>query len=298
MLQACLESLAALEKTAGDRIRIVVVENDVEPRSLDVVNDIRRTAEIEVLYVREPRRGIPVARNAGIRCATALNADWIALIDDDETANPDWLKALYDACRKFSADIASGPVRHKYEVSPPHWWSGPTSRNWPTGQELKGAHTNNILMKAHLVAESGMGMRFDERLLAGSEDVEFFERAVQIGARIVWAANAGVSEAVPLSRVAPMRLLSREYMVATSQAQVCRIQRGALVGFLGTLPKIIRRAFTGSLFLIATPVAWIIKPSAGEHLFFSGAFRLAKAAGNLVGGLGIRSRYYMSTDGR
>lgn len=298
MLQACLESLVALEKPEGCQIQVVVVENDVDPRSLGMVNNIRESADVEIFYILEPQRGIPFARNAGIKCAIALDADWIALIDDDETASPGWLNALYGACKTFSADIASGPVRHKYEVSPPQWWSGPTCRNWPTGHELKGAHTNNILMKAHLVAESGIGMHFDERLLAGSEDVEFFERAVQIGARIVWAADAGVSEAVPLSRVAPMRLLSREYMVATSQAQVGRIQRGAVIGFLGVLPKIIRRTFAGAFYLIATPIAWVIKPSVGERLFFSGAFRIAKAAGNLVGGLGIKSRYYMSTDGR
>jgi len=298
MLKRCLESLAALEKPDGCSVEIVVVENDVEPRSLPVVERIRQARGIQVTYIREPQCGIPFARNAGIRGALALDADWIALIDDDETADPDWLKTLCVTCKDFSADVVSGPVKREYETAPPKWWSGPSNRNWPTGHELKGAHTNNILMKAQLVAETGPALRFDERLLAGSEDVEFFERAAQIGARIVWADGASVKEAVPISRLQPMRLLSREYMVATSQAQVSRIQYGALIGFLGLLPKALRRSFTGAAMLLAAPFVWLIRRSTGERLFFVGSLKMAKAAGNLLGGFWIRSRYYVSTDGK
>lgn len=297
MLQKCLESLAALEKPDGCSFEIVVVENDTEPRSLAVVEHLRQKTGVKIVYVREPRCGIPIARNAGIQGALALDADWIALIDDDETADRDWLKTLYATCKDFSADVASGPVKREYEISPPRWWSGPSSRSWPTGHELKGAHTNNILMKAQLVAGTGPGLRFDERLLAGSEDVEFFERAALIGARIVWADGASVSEAVPTSRLQPMRLVSREYMVATSQAQVSRIQKGALIGFLRLLPKALRRSVAGTAMLLAAPLAWLIKPSTGEKLFFAGTLKIAKAVGNLLGGFSIRSRYYVSPDG-
>jgi len=298
MLKRCLESLAALEKPDGCSVEIVVVENDVEPRSLAVVESIRQSRDVQLTYMREPQGGIPFARNAGIRGALALDADWIALIDDDETAGPDWLKTLYATCKDFSADVASGPVKRDYEISPPKWWPGPSNRSWPTGHELKGAHTNNILMKAQLAADTGPILRFDERLLAGSEDVEFFERAAHIGARIVWADGASVNEAVPISRLQPMRLLSREYMVATSQAQVSRIQRGALIGFVGILPKALRRTVGGAAMLLVAPFAWLIKRSAGERLFFVGSLKMAKAAGNLLGGFWIRSRYYVSTDGK
>jgi succinoglycan biosynthesis protein ExoM len=52
------------------------------------------TAPFPVYYVHEPICGIARARNAALDKATELGADWIAMLDDDEVADPRWLANL------------------------------------------------------------------------------------------------------------------------------------------------------------------------------------------------------------
>jgi succinoglycan biosynthesis protein ExoM len=151
MLRSCLESLTRLQTRPDWRVRIVVVENDSTSRSAGVVDDIRRQTGMEIHYKLEPRIGIPFARNAAMDLASSLEPDWIALIDDDETAHPDWLLRLHDACVRFDADVAAGPVRSICEVAVPAWWRPGRTRNEPTGTPLQGAPTSNILMRACLM---------------------------------------------------------------------------------------------------------------------------------------------------
>ena len=298
MLRRCLESLLHLTAPSDARIRIVVIENSLTPDSAEIVSAIQQQTPIEIRYRLEQRLGIPFARNAALDLANALGADWIALIDDDEYAEPDWLIKLYEACVTFEADVANGPVEQICVGEPPDWWTPRVRPCRPTGKILRGAPTNNILMRAHLVREDGLALRFDERLLGGSEDVEFFRRATRNGVKIIWVAEARLREELPASRLSVKKRISRTYMVATSQAQVLRIRQGAVRGFLTLLPKISRGLVLGSLVLLCGAIVWIILPTAGKALFYGGALRIVKAAGQILGGFGFYSAYYRSIDGR
>lgn len=298
MLRACLESLTRLQILPDWRLRIVVIENDLTPRSAGVVDNIRRQTAIEIHYKLEPHIGIPFARNAAMDLASSLEPDWIALIDDDETAHPDWLLHLHDACVRFDADVAAGPVRRMCEVAAPAWWSPGRIPKDPTGTPLQGASTSNILMRASLVRKSGLAMRFDERLIDGSEDVEFFRRAHRNGAKIVWAADAWVDEFVPASRLDAKRDLSRSYMVAVSQAQVCQMHHGRFLATMLLIPKILRRTVTGATAITLSLLLWPVAPSKGRRLFHYGAARLFRALGHIAGCVGLKSKYYAVIDGR
>jgi len=298
MLQRCLESLVRLSVPAGAHLQIVVIENSPEPTAEDIVAEVRRQADIAIHYRTESRPGIPFARNAALDLSNALGADWIGLIDDDEFADPDWLVKLHGACIAFAADVANGPVDQICEGMPPEWWESRTYPDRATGKQLRGAPTNNILMRASLIRKDGLALRFDERLVSGSEDVEFFRHAVTKGARIVWVADAWLHEVLPASRLTPKKLLARAYMVATSQTRVSQIRRGRFAGVLVLLPKILRRLIVGSFALAACAVVWLIRPAAGKFLFYSGAFRIVKAAGNILGSFGYSGDYYKSIEGR
>ena len=94
MLRACLDSLAAQALPAGIDLHIVVVDNEERPSNEAGVLAFAQTCRFPVHYVHEPRRGIAQARNALIDKAMALQADWLAMIDDDETADHGWIAAL------------------------------------------------------------------------------------------------------------------------------------------------------------------------------------------------------------
>lgn len=298
MLQACLESLDRLIEPGNTELAIAVVENDPEPYFTGAAADeVRERLSVPVFFGHEKRKGIPFARNRVLEMALEHDPDWVALIDDDERAEPDWIEKLLAACNEHKAEIANGPVRRIYEQPAPHWWKSQLIKPRPTGTEITEAPTNNILMSARVVAKTGLGLRFDERLTFGSEDIDFFRRAHAAGVKMIWVDDAIVEEDIPASRVTTGRLLSRMHMAATSGAFNIVLREGRLKAALHFIPKSFRRMFFGAL---ATAVGFVLKPFAktrGEKLYYYGLIRLMKGSGNLRGLFGRAHNYYDVIDG-
>lgn len=83
-LARCLDALARLRDRPHE---LVVVDN---APSSDATQRLA-AARPEVRYVLEPRAGLAVARNTGVRATTG---DVIAFTDDDAVVHPDWLARL------------------------------------------------------------------------------------------------------------------------------------------------------------------------------------------------------------
>lgn len=298
MLTACLDSLDKLVHPDGVALAAVVVENDPQPGfSGEAGAALSARLSLPVTFHHEPRKGIPFARNRALEAALEQDPDWIALIDDDERAEPDWIEKLLGACRTFGAEVANGPVRRIYEKPAPHWWKSQLLKPRPTGTQITEAPTNNVLVSARLVRPDGLGLRFDERLTFGSEDIDFFRRAHGAGAKMIWVDDAFVEEDIPASRVTTKRLLSRMHMAATSGAFNIVLREGRTSAALHFIPKCTRRMFFGFL---ATCLGFCLKPFArqrGEKLFYYGLIRLMKGSGNLRGLFGRAHNYYDVIDG-
>ena len=86
MLKDALESLIRQSRPPDE---VVVVDNASEDHTRDVV--VGFEGKLNVKYIYEPIRGIPRARNAGLKASTG---DIIAFIDDDCLADEDWLKHM------------------------------------------------------------------------------------------------------------------------------------------------------------------------------------------------------------
>jgi len=297
MLSAALRSVVNLVVPDDGTLSVVVIENDLTPLSRDVVDAIQSTTSVPIRYCRETRVGIPYARNRSLEEAIVENADWIAILDDDETAPPDWLVLLYEACKRFGADVATGSARQIPDVPPPHWWKPLSQLGKPTGFMRRDAYTNNVMFNAKLIAADGFALRFDDRLTFGADDVDFFRRAHARGARIVTVAEAIVNERVPASRLSLSRVLRRTYMVAAANAHLGVLRDGRAKAGLRRLPSIVRRSLIGILLLIAGTVVWPVKKLAGEKFMFKGGSSLTKAWGSLCGLAGGTSNYYSNVDG-
>lgn len=98
-LKRCLASLAELDPAPGE---ILVVDNSASGSARTVC-----TAQPGVNYLHEPRPGLSIARNAGVRAAgRAL----IAFIDDDVQLHPGWVGALVGAFADSEAEAVTGLV--------------------------------------------------------------------------------------------------------------------------------------------------------------------------------------------
>lgn len=225
-----LRSLEALTLPPGIDLRIVVADNDDRPTARDGIGITAAGMTRPVLYVHAPARNISVARNAGLEAASARGADWVAFLDDDEIAEPDWLTALLDCADATGVDAVFGPSIAEYGPEAPDWMRRQDYHsNKPERRDgvVQTGHTCNALLRwdgAPWQAE-----RFDvARGRAGGEDTEFFFRLYHQGARFEICDTALVREGVPEGRLSFRWLARRKYRSGQSYAAVTRGARARL----------------------------------------------------------------------
>jgi glycosyltransferase involved in cell wall biosynthesis len=90
-LRDCLRSLIN-QDTGGKFTYEIVVVHTASPGTAEVIEEARQAARVPVRGIHQPHRGAVVARN---RSLAESRGEWIALFDDDQTAEPYWLKELW-----------------------------------------------------------------------------------------------------------------------------------------------------------------------------------------------------------
>lgn len=230
-----IASIAAQRLPPGIALRLVVADNEAEPAARDAVSAAAAAAGLALTYVHAPAGNISLARNA---CLDAATNDWIAFIDDDESAASDWLARLLD--RRGGVEIVFGVSQAIYPSQAPAWIvSGDFHSNRLGPRD--GAHngyTCNVLLDRRFFARNAI--RFDPALgRTGGEDTAFFLQAKRAGARFAYAPDAVVSEPVPLRRATFKWLWQRRFRSGQTDFQLRR-QAGERVARRGVLaiPKI------------------------------------------------------------
>jgi glycosyltransferase involved in cell wall biosynthesis len=207
-LAALLASLAEVTIPEGTDVRYVVVDNSPDSNARQVVD----LHPLEALYVLEPAPGIVAARNRAIEVALALDATFVAFIDDDEIARCEWLVEMLKTMERTGAGVVTGPVR--YELPPLASLDCDRARVFSTRRHLEGERirdvaTNNTLVQAKWFLPPH-SFRFDPNYSStGGSDKHLFLRLQRAGARCAWCSKQLVTELVPESRVSSNWLLSR-----------------------------------------------------------------------------------------
>jgi succinoglycan biosynthesis protein ExoM len=218
-----LDLLRSLErqKVASDVfVRIIVVDNDEQRSGQSAIDAIAGIGPFPIVYGFEPRRGISYARN---RCLALSDADWVAFIDDDETAVEDWLQRLLDTARQFRTDFVIGPVLSRLPPEAPAWVSRSglfDRKRFPTGTSVKeGGGTGNVLFSRALLKRAGRGFALSHNLTGGG-DMEFFAYLQSIGAVKVFCNEAEATETVPPERANAHWLLRRNFRAGQTWVRV------------------------------------------------------------------------------
>lgn len=288
-LARLLDGLAALRTDAC--VRVVVVDNDAAGPSRDACEARSGDFALGLRYVVEPRRGITYARNSAVEAA-GTDVAFIAMLDDDEVPEANWLTALLRVQAKYDADIVTGPVIPYFPAAPSDWVRDGRFFDRPryeTGHELPHAHTHNVLVRRAVFDKTG---RFDDRFaLTGGEDLQFFRRAKANGARIVWANDASVEEWIPASRANLGWLLRRTYRNGATLGQVDRDRPDVLIALPVRIVRGLGRMVQGVLLM---PVALLSRRDRQVRLVQ--ALQLIwRGAGMITGALGGRYEEYRVT---
>jgi GT2 family glycosyltransferase len=194
-LRACLAALAHLP---GEGHEVLVVDNDP-------ATEVTRGVASEfsgIRYVREPRRGLNVARNRALREA---RNQVVAFTDDDAVTDPGWLPALltaFDHPRTLCVTGLTVPLELETRAQQLHEEHSPFGRGFH--RKVFDAARFHPMASGHAGAGVNMALRrevtslagpFDEALDAGTPtrsggDNEMFSRILAAGYRIVYEPSA------------------------------------------------------------------------------------------------------------
>lgn len=234
-LAATLRSLAALVLPADCAVQVIVADNDDTPVRQREVEALGPELGLALRYVHAPARNISIARNA---CLDRCESDWLAFIDDDEAATPDWLARLL--ARRTEAEIVFGTCRAVYPAGAPGWArSGDFHSNRLAGNDAPwNGYTSNVLIAMPFVRAHALRFR-PELGQTGGEDTLFFHAAMQAGARFAYVPEAEVSEPVDPARLGLGWLVRRRFRAGQVHWLVLGRAGGRAAGGTAALGKLL-----------------------------------------------------------
>ncbi|MDO3720305.1 glycosyltransferase family A protein [Marinobacter sp. chi1] len=274
MLRRCLLSISQAELSDKYEYFVVVVDNNDQPVSEEIVNYFK--GSMECVYDWEGIPGIPFARNRALKNALELGADFIAFIDDDEWVEPSWLINMVASIDKEGVDVVSGGVNQERDGKIYR------KRYFERIEPRYIAETDNVIFKKWLAKK----LAFDEDFAqTGGSDAMFFRRAIELGARIESCPTAVVTEEMPVLRQGMAWRLQRHFRYGLTH---CMIERKLEYG-------------ASSLFLFCRAVS-LLPIGLGESLVKlfikgpeeakEGVDRMMRGVGSLSYFLGIRYNEY------
>lgn len=213
-----LESLVTLRSDCLSRL--IVVDNDAAASARAVVDAYRPSFKMGIEYHIEPQQGVTFARN---RVLDLVRSQYFAFVDDDEVVSENWLTELLKTAHQYQADVVLGPVQRRLPNEAPTWAHAhpcfkPKARD--TGTIVQTGGAGNALIRTSLVT-TPPGMRFnDEYARTGGEDTAFFYSLSRAGAKIVWCAEAEISEEVPMARTTAAWVCKRSFRSGQAYAHI------------------------------------------------------------------------------
>jgi succinoglycan biosynthesis protein ExoM len=284
-LTRLLDAVAGLHTDA--EISVLVADNDAHMhQGFDVCARMAPSYRWPLRAVIEKDRGIAQARNRLVAEALKTDAQFVAMIDDDEWPEPGWIAEFLMARRKTGADVLQGSILFVQDEPEPK--SAPDIRR-ETGltEMLQGA--GNLLICRHVLEEIRSPWFDPAFALTGGEDLDFFVRLKKAGYHFGWADQARALGDVATVRRSLRWALKRAFSNGNSDMRVLlKHQHG---------PALIAREggkILGAL-LLALPLTLILGLSPNHRR--APLIKFCRAAGKLTAIAGARCNEYAVVHG-
>ena len=223
-----LESVAQQNAPASEWECVVINNNSTDDTQERFAEFAAAHPDLNMRMVTELRQGLSFARNRGIR---ESEAEYIAIIDDDERISPDFITSyisLFDSTP--DAVAAGGPIVAEYPSGRPRWMShfterpvantmyfGDKVREFPEGRIPGGG---NMALRRSAVRRYGV---FDTSLgyvgesLVGGEECDLFERLRIAEAKYYYVPTAVMYHIIPPEKLTANYLSRLSYNIGVSQ---------------------------------------------------------------------------------
>jgi GT2 family glycosyltransferase len=292
-LQRLLDALARLQTDAF--VSVLVADNDCDGREgYALCKEIAsRGYRWPLIPIIANERGIAQARNALVdHILKYSSADFVAMLDDDEWPEPDWLDAFLHVQKETHADALHGAVLREFESEPDSAaveCHGLAPMRHETGIIAMIEGSSNILLRRACFSELTQPCFDPAFALSGGEDRDFFERLRRQGRRFVWADEAVIHAWVPDSRSGVAWALKRAYRTGNSDMRVFLKHRQTASEYVRELMKIAGvAALYPAVLLVSTPFV---------RRRTEALCKLCRAAGKMAALMGHRYDEYATIHG-
>lgn len=216
LLKKCLESLVQQE-CASWKFEIVLVDNGS-------TDDTKKVAEafvdagLSIKYLYESRKCIGYARNIGLR---ASEGRYLATLDDDVTAVPNWCEAV---CRGFEQNentplgkigAVGGPIEPIFETGRPPWLTPELEALYAVldlgsqQQIFRGVH-HPVQANVAFLRSVLLDNPWNENVLM-CEEIELFGRLTRKGFRYLYVPEMKVYHFISARRLNSEWLMNRHF---------------------------------------------------------------------------------------
>ena len=286
------------------KVTFLVVENDTEERSKDLIETLRPAFKnCDLVYALETEPGIPFARNRAATESIEIGSDLLLFVDDDEEVPRDWLQKIIQGYRNSEAKLIGAPLRarrpkehltflQKLMFTNLKSRYRKKERRASRKASLKGTTgvtivTNNWLAETSLFSEHNIW--FDESMRhTGGTDSKFYAEVIAKGIQTAWVQGAHVYETIPPERLSFLYQYGRAR--DQSNTNFRRKNNGTVRLNLIVLTSILIKLIAVIGLIITLPI------TAGRTLM-----TLARALGWIAGRIGAiagsKSTLYSSTTG-
>jgi succinoglycan biosynthesis protein ExoM len=286
-LRDLLAALARVAPPPACTVSVIIVDNDPAGSARDAVAAAGATFPFALNYELVTGAGLSTVRNFVLAYARQ-HADELAMLDDDELPEPQWLCELHRVAQSTGADAVMGPVPALLPAGVPRWVREFREREYPRfadGALVADGWSSNCLVRVHSTPAAGLS--FDDALnFTGGEDQLFFRQLLARGGTITYAAKAIAWEILPAARRSFGFILKRSFRRGNSLAACDRRLHGDLRGLALRAAKGLAIVAIGLVRIL--PMA-ILR---GRGAAVASASEIARGSGMLAGLLGVSYHAY------
>lgn len=200
------ECLNSLKEITYQRYEIIVVDNSSNEHS---INYLAEAAPDAIILESKINLGFTGGNNLGIKAAYDRGADYVVLLNNDTTVEPDFLEPLLKSFDDEKVGISTGLIM--YEDDKTKVWYGGGKINLMrgsgimygrgkeissvdlTGRSIKFASGCLLCISRVIIDEVGM---LNEDFFAYQEDTDYCLRVVQSGYKIIFEPNSKIYHTV------------------------------------------------------------------------------------------------------
>lgn len=209
LLKKLIQSFYEQKEMDDITLEIIIVDNDDKESAKEIVAEFADQTSITVSYYNQPIPNIALTRNMTLDKSIGK---YIAIIDDDETADKYWIRNSIDTIIKYNADVVFGYVIPVFDPDIATWMQQREIYFKPmgkTGDPPLFRYTTNCVIRADKLRK--FNLRFNPDYGLGSSDTVFFDLLSEYKFKFVVCREAITYEVVPPNRAKLKFIFNRDF---------------------------------------------------------------------------------------